>query len=607
MKRTIPLLITALSGFVLIFAYFVPATQSWGEVVAIWFDILAAIAFILGGGNLLKVQLQKISDRKPGWGYAAVTLIAFAATLMIGLLKLGVRPAESLEHRGESFARLPVTALPEFSVEGELPEQLEPRPLPPTVRAQLRAAGGRLYFRGWLRGNQIDDLLDYDSRLAWRCAVERLAEAAAPPAELKGVLNYYDEHESLAFKGWISPELETGIGQAVPNPEAAQAIEVLIGAARRETSVPVQTVPQNLRIPVEKQPAVAVRNGRLTIQGPLTPDDQAMLVRRWAGFPIARGLELGEQLAHVAKINAQGRPLTQPQVSELNQILGKGVTAGELRDALNTAGQASPTKKSSCDLLAEQAAGAKELKATKLAGESTVVNDAQFAVLEQFAFDAEMTPDALADALRAAGPLTGKQEAALRKKLDELPTVGERNYELAHGLLKQGRLSRKQIDTLMQDYRDERRWRRDVAQLAEASHVVKYPWSGEYSQAGSGFDWIYRYIFKPLTATIFALLAFYVASAAFRAFRAKNLEAILLLTTAFLILLGQTFAGVLLTSWLPDEFAGLRIENITMFIRTVFVTSGNRAIMIGIALGLTALSLRVLLGIDRSHLGGGDD
>ena len=169
MKRTIPLLITALSGFVLIFAYFVPATQSWGEVVAIWFDILAAIAFILGGGNLLKVQLQKISDRKPGWGYAAVTLIAFAATLMIGLLKLGVRPAESLEHQGESFARLPVTALPEFSVEGELPELLEPRPLPPTVRAQLRAAEGRLYFRGWLRGNQIDDLLDYDSRLAWRC------------------------------------------------------------------------------------------------------------------------------------------------------------------------------------------------------------------------------------------------------------------------------------------------------------------------------------------------------------------------------------------------------------------------------------------------------
>ena len=69
MKRTIPLLITAIAGFVLIAAYFIPYTQSWGEKVAIWFDLLAAIAFILGGGNLLRVHFKKISDRVPGWGY----------------------------------------------------------------------------------------------------------------------------------------------------------------------------------------------------------------------------------------------------------------------------------------------------------------------------------------------------------------------------------------------------------------------------------------------------------------------------------------------------------------------------------------------------------
>ena len=67
MKRNIPLLITALGGFILIIAYFITATQGWGEVAAIWFDILASIAFILGGGNLLKIHLQKISDRSFGW------------------------------------------------------------------------------------------------------------------------------------------------------------------------------------------------------------------------------------------------------------------------------------------------------------------------------------------------------------------------------------------------------------------------------------------------------------------------------------------------------------------------------------------------------------
>ena len=63
MKRNVPLFITALGGFTLIIAYFIPATQGWGEVAAIWFDILASIAFILGGGNLLKIHLKKVSDK----------------------------------------------------------------------------------------------------------------------------------------------------------------------------------------------------------------------------------------------------------------------------------------------------------------------------------------------------------------------------------------------------------------------------------------------------------------------------------------------------------------------------------------------------------------
>ena len=63
MKRTVPLVITAAGGFVLIGAYFIPYAQNWGELAAIWFDVLAAVAFILGGGNLLKQNLKRISDR----------------------------------------------------------------------------------------------------------------------------------------------------------------------------------------------------------------------------------------------------------------------------------------------------------------------------------------------------------------------------------------------------------------------------------------------------------------------------------------------------------------------------------------------------------------
>jgi len=134
-----------------------------------------------------------------------------------------------------------------------------------------------------------------------------------------------------------------------------------------------------------------------------------------------------------------------------------------------------------------------------------------------------------------------------------------------------------------------------------------YAWSGDYLQIGSMFGWLYEYAFKPLTATMFAMLAFYVASAAFRAFRAKNLEAILLLGTAFIILLGRTAAGPFLTSWLPDVLSGFKLENLTVTIMQVINTAGNRAIMIGIALGVASTSLKVLLGVDRSYLGGGKE
>ena len=132
-------------------------------------------------------------------------------------------------------------------------------------------------------------------------------------------------------------------------------------------------------------------------------------------------------------------------------------------------------------------------------------------------------------------------------------------------------------------------------------------WSGTFNESGSPFWFAYEYFFKPLTASMFAMLAFYIASAAFRAFRAKNAEAILLLGTAFIILLGRTFAGVWLTSWMPDSLSGLKIENLSVYIMQVFNTAGSRAIMIGIALGIASTSLKVILGIDRSYLGSGEE
>lgn len=141
--------------------------------------------------------------------------------------------------------------------------------------------------------------------------------------------------------------------------------------------------------------------------------------------------------------------------------------------------------------------------------------------------------------------------------------------------------------------------------VPESAENLEYRWSGQFQQEGSAFWWIYTYLFSPVVSTMFALLAFYVASAAFRAFRAKNLEAVLLLVTAVVVLLGQT-PDRAITAWIPEQLGFLRIPELTEFIRATFVTAGQRSIMIGVALGVAATSLRILLGLDRSYLGGED-
>ena len=66
LQRTVPIAILSLSGIIMILAYFSPWTESWGNTVIDWFNIIAGVAFILGAGNLLRVNLEKISSQRPG-------------------------------------------------------------------------------------------------------------------------------------------------------------------------------------------------------------------------------------------------------------------------------------------------------------------------------------------------------------------------------------------------------------------------------------------------------------------------------------------------------------------------------------------------------------
>jgi hypothetical protein len=123
----------------------------------------------------------------------------------------------------------------------------------------------------------------------------------------------------------------------------------------------------------------------------------------------------------------------------------------------------------------------------------------------------------------------------------------------------------------------------------------------EFRDIGTAFSWIYDWVYTPLSSTMFAILAFFVASASYRAFRARNLEATLLLVASFLVMIGRVPVGDILSGFMSE---GHRLSDLSSWIMSVPQVAGQRAIQIGIALGIVSTSLRIILGIERSHLGG---
>jgi hypothetical protein len=121
---------------------------------------------------------------------------------------------------------------------------------------------------------------------------------------------------------------------------------------------------------------------------------------------------------------------------------------------------------------------------------------------------------------------------------------------------------------------------------------------------GTFFDWIFMYVYRPLNATMYSLLAFFIASAAFRAFKAKTAEATLLLLTAFVVMLGRVPIGEYFWTQLHlDHVISLNVL-IDKWIMGGFNAAGQRAILLGASVGLISMSLRLILGIERSYLGG---
>lgn len=120
--------------------------------------------------------------------------------------------------------------------------------------------------------------------------------------------------------------------------------------------------------------------------------------------------------------------------------------------------------------------------------------------------------------------------------------------------------------------------------------IIKY---GSAFNAKAPFMKLYMHTMLPLSATMFSLLAFFIASAAYRAFRARNVEATLLLIAGILVMLGRVPLGSMISSQMPI---------IAEWIMNIPQMAAKRALFIGVGLGSIAMSLRIILGIERTYL-----
>jgi hypothetical protein len=136
------------------------------------------------------------------------------------------------------------------------------------------------------------------------------------------------------------------------------------------------------------------------------------------------------------------------------------------------------------------------------------------------------------------------------------------------------------------------------------NHILGFGYPGHRPiDEGTSFDWMFQYIYNPLSATMFSLTAFFIASASYRAFKARSVESTLLLGSAFIVMLFRVPLGEVIWGQIAPQSWDISWF-IDTFIMGGFNNAGQRAIQIASAIGLISVSLKIILGVERSYLGG---
>lgn len=108
------------------------------------------------------------------------------------------------------------------------------------------------------------------------------------------------------------------------------------------------------------------------------------------------------------------------------------------------------------------------------------------------------------------------------------------------------------------------------------------------------YQWVMFAVVNPLSSVNYGILAFYMASTAARAFRARNAKALMLLVSGFIVLMYQApLTGAYFTGFEP----------VSIYLGSTFAMAAGRMFLISVTVGAIVFGVRVILGKEPGVLG----
>ncbi|MGI6643393.1 MAG: hypothetical protein ACOX3V_05295 [Bacillota bacterium] len=114
---------------------------------------------------------------------------------------------------------------------------------------------------------------------------------------------------------------------------------------------------------------------------------------------------------------------------------------------------------------------------------------------------------------------------------------------------------------------------------------------------GKTYDWVFQTTVVPLGASFYAIVAFYAFSAGYRCFTMRSRDAMILLITGIVVLVGMAPLGEKL---IPQT------TPLTNWILEVPSAAASRGISFGAGIAGLITTCRIILGLDRPYLGAGE-